>query len=272
MVSAGTSHTVFLLSDGSAVAIGLNEQGECDIPLLPDGVTYTKVSAGFDHTVLLRSDGCAVAIGCNISGQCDLPALDDGMTYIDISAGFAYTVLLRSDGSSVAVGSSSCGQCSIPLLPDGVTYTQISAGSDHAVLLRSDGSAVATGGNVFGECNIPLPEPGIRYIGDTTQFATLVLQLELLCEEDRVTLIGSTAGGEERCHLIAQGNDSAWESHKTIARGMNVDLQNLRLILPDRQLLAEVCRTNPGASLARVAQIIEASSAKRQRVSLRILV
>jgi hypothetical protein len=71
---------------------------------------------------------------------------------------------------------------------------------------------------------------------------------------DAVTLICSTLVGEERYRLIARGVDSAWETHKRIACELNVNLSNLQLILPDGQLLAKICRTNPGASVAEVSQ------------------
>ena len=62
MVSAG--------DNGSAVAIGNNHFGQCNIPRLDEGIKYTQISAGIGHTVLLRSDGSAVAIGANRGGQC----------------------------------------------------------------------------------------------------------------------------------------------------------------------------------------------------------
>ena len=60
-VSAGNLHTVLLRSDGRAVAVGCNDRGRCDVPILEDGVTYSQVSAGGSHTVFLLSDGSAVA-------------------------------------------------------------------------------------------------------------------------------------------------------------------------------------------------------------------
>ena len=143
------------------------------------------------------------------------------MTYTKISAGDAHTVLLRSNGSAVAIGSNESGECNMQPLPAGMTYTHIAAGDGHTVLLRSDGSAVAIGENGSGQCNIPLPGPGTRYVGDTTCGRDLVLQLEIVYEEDTVTLICLTAGGEERCRLIAQSNDSAWDTHKRRARELN---------------------------------------------------
>ena len=76
MVSAGGGHTVLLQSDGTAVAFGLNEAGQCEIEQLPDGTSYAQVSAGSTHTVLLRSDGCAVAVGDNKNGQCNIPYVE----------------------------------------------------------------------------------------------------------------------------------------------------------------------------------------------------
>ena len=135
-----------------------------------------------------------------------------------------------------------------------MAYIQISAGDRHTVLLRSDGCAVAIGDISFEKCNIVPPEPGIRYISDRTHGRDLALQLELVGEDDAITLTCSTLAGEERFRLTAQGIDSAWETHKRIARDLNVNLANLHLMLPDGQLLAKVCRMNPGTSVAKVSQ------------------
>ena len=51
----GSDHTVLLRSDGIVVvAIGSNDHGQCNIPSLDEGMTYTQVAAGFQNTVLLR--------------------------------------------------------------------------------------------------------------------------------------------------------------------------------------------------------------------------
>ena len=68
-------NTVLIKSDGTAVAVGSNS-GQCDLPALDGGVTYTYVAVGAYHTVLLRSDGTAVAGGNNMYGQSALPTLD----------------------------------------------------------------------------------------------------------------------------------------------------------------------------------------------------
>ena len=71
-VSAGEYHTALLVSDGSAVACGDNEYGQCNLHRLPPleaGLTYEQVSAGGCHTVSLRSDGMAVNCGNLLVGQ-----------------------------------------------------------------------------------------------------------------------------------------------------------------------------------------------------------
>ena len=217
-------------------------------------ISYAQISAGFGHTVLLRSDGRAVAIGSNVDGHCNIPALDEGIAYTRISAGRGHTVLVRSDGGAVAIGDNGHGQCNIPALDEGTAYTQISAGCYHTVLLRSDANAVAIGDNRTGQCNIPLPEPGTVYITDVTHGRDLLLQLEFVREGDDITLICSSLVGEECLRLTSHGVDPAWETHKRIARELNVNLPNLQLILPHGQLLAKICRANPVALVAEVMQ------------------
>ena len=85
-VAAGFAHTVLLKSDGTAVACGRNDHGQCNIPALKEGVSYTNVAvvhtSTAHHTVLLKSDGSAVACGCNLYGQCDIPELPKGIRYV----------------------------------------------------------------------------------------------------------------------------------------------------------------------------------------------
>ena len=96
MPATGLFHTVLLKSDGWAEAFGDNGYGQCNIPALPEGVTYTEAATGYAHTVLLKSDGTAAAFGDNVDGQCNIPALSEGVTYTQAAAGGFHTVLLRA--------------------------------------------------------------------------------------------------------------------------------------------------------------------------------
>eukprot|EP00435_Cladocopium_sp_Y103_P063258 s348_g24.t2 len=191
----GLDHTVLLRSDGSVVACGLNNAGQCDIPPLDEGVSYTQISAGAEHAVLLRSDGSVVACGYNKDGQWNIPPLDEGVSYTQIAAGFFHTVLLRSDGSVVACGYNKDGQCNIPPLDEGVSYTQVSAGAEHTVLLRSDGSAVACGANEYGRCNIPPLDEGVSF----TQVSAGAEHTVLLRSDGSVVAFGRNS--QEQCNI-----------------------------------------------------------------------
>ncbi len=69
MVAAGSEHTVGLTSNGTAVAVGLNASGQCNIG---DWEDIIQVAAGEHHTVGIKSDGTVVAVGDNGDGQCDV--------------------------------------------------------------------------------------------------------------------------------------------------------------------------------------------------------
>jgi hypothetical protein len=62
MVAAGQVHTVGLKSDGTVVAVGHNDEGQCDVGGWTDIV---QIAAGDSHTVGLKSDGTVVAVGRN---------------------------------------------------------------------------------------------------------------------------------------------------------------------------------------------------------------
>ena len=192
MASAGWRHTVLLRNDGQAVACGLKSHGQCNIPPLDEGISYSQVSAGNCHTVLLRSDGQAVACGLNSDGRCSIPPLDEGLSYIQVSTGPFHTVLVRSDGQAVACGENSHGRCSIPPLDEGISYSQVSAGNCHNVLLRSDGQAVACGLNSSGRCNIPPKEAGVSYI----QVSAGGLHTVLLRTDGQAVACGSNSHGQ----------------------------------------------------------------------------
>jgi uncharacterized repeat protein (TIGR02543 family) len=147
MLVAGGGHTVGLTSDGTVVAVGYNNRGQCNVGGWTD---ITQVTAGWEHTVGLRSDGTAVAVGSNQHGQCNVGGWTD---IIQVFAGGGHTVGLKADGTVVAVGYNNRGQCNV----GGRSWTdviQVAAGWVHTVGLRSDGTVVAMGSNAYGQCNI----------------------------------------------------------------------------------------------------------------------
>jgi serine/threonine protein kinase len=134
-ISAGGHHTAGLRSDASVVAVGFNENGQCEVGSWRD---IALVSAGLYHTVGLRSDGTVLAVGNNESGQCEVSGWEN---VIAVSAGEWHTVGLRADGTVLAAGYNGDGQCEVSGWTDMVA---VSAGLRHTVGLRSDGTVVAT--------------------------------------------------------------------------------------------------------------------------------
>ena len=97
-VSAGGNHIVGLKNDGTVVAVGFNDIGQCNVESWRNIVA---IAAGFAHTVGLKQDGTVVAVGYDEVGQCDVEQWKD---IVAISAG-VNTVGLKSDGTVLATGS-----------------------------------------------------------------------------------------------------------------------------------------------------------------------
>ena len=150
-VAAGGAHSLGLKTDGSIVAWGYNEFGQCDAPSPNTG--FLAVSAGFNHSLGLKADGSIVAWGSNGSGQCNVPSPNTG--FIAVAAGMWHSLGLKGDGSIVAWGHNALGQCDVPA-PNSC-FVAVAAGSVHNLALKSDGSIVAWGVSSNGECNVPEP-------------------------------------------------------------------------------------------------------------------
>ena len=145
MVAAGSEHTVGLTSNGTAVAVGNNESGQCDVG---EWIDIVQVAAGEQHTVGLTNNGTVVAVGGNDYGQC---GVGDWVDIVQVGTGYYHTVGLTSNGTVVAVGLNVYGQCGVG---DWEDIIQVAAGEQHTVGLKSDGTVVAVGWNLLGQCDV----------------------------------------------------------------------------------------------------------------------
>jgi alpha-tubulin suppressor-like RCC1 family protein len=144
-VDAGYYHTIGLTTDGTVVAVGLNDRGRCDVSSWTD---IKQVDAGNYHTIGLKTDGTVVAVGYNGNGRCDVSSWTD---IKQVDAGHYHTMGLKTDGTVVAVGDNVYGQCDVSSWTD---IKQVSAGYGHTIGLKTDGTVVAVGDNVYGQCNV----------------------------------------------------------------------------------------------------------------------
>ena len=74
-VSAGSSQTCAVRSDGQLACFGHNVCGQCNVPAGLGPVV--AVSAGNSHTCAVRSDGQIACFGHNVCGQCNVPEVWD---------------------------------------------------------------------------------------------------------------------------------------------------------------------------------------------------
>jgi len=134
----GLSHTVFLKSDGTVHAVGLNTSGQLGDGTLTQrtfpvqvlsaastGLTdIIQVACGDSHTVFLKSDGTVYTVGINTNGQ-----LGNGTTTTTVAG--TYPVQVRLSAT--------------PTYLTGIT--QIACGTSHTVFLTSSNTVYAVGLN-----------------------------------------------------------------------------------------------------------------------------
>jgi hypothetical protein len=180
-----STHTLFIKSDGTVLAWGLNDKGQLGnntTSLTPNPTAVqvqgeggvgilsgiTAVAAGNGFSVALKSDGTIWAWGDNTYGQLGdgtttarlTPVQVTGLsgTFVTISAGGSHALAVKSDGRLWAWGNNSSGQ-----LGDNSTDVRhtpvevfsnikyVSAGFDHTMVLDINGSVWTWGNNSNGQ-------------------------------------------------------------------------------------------------------------------------
>ena len=134
MIAAGFYHTVGLKSNGTVVAVGMKDNGQCKVSSWSNIVA---LAAGNECTVGLKADGTVVSVGKNTDGNRKVCAWMDIVALSTESC----TVGLKTDGTVVAEGRNDAGQCEVSGWRDIVA---VAAGGHHTVGLKADGTVVAT--------------------------------------------------------------------------------------------------------------------------------
>jgi alpha-tubulin suppressor-like RCC1 family protein len=220
-VSAGGSHSLALLENGTAMAWGENSSGQLgdgtendsNVPVAVSGLSeVVAVAAGSDHSLALLSDGTVMAWGNNGNGQLGngsetksaLPVAVSGLSGVKaIAAGERFSLALLSDGTVMAWGNNGNGQLgngsetgsNVPVAVSGLSGAiAISAGSVHGLALLSNGTAMAWGDNSKGQLGN----------GNTTGSDVPVAVSGL----SGVSAI--SAGGRQNLALVGNGTVMAW--------------------------------------------------------------
>jgi alpha-tubulin suppressor-like RCC1 family protein len=181
-VSAGASHSLALLANGTVMAWGGNESGQLGtgnlkssaVPVSVKGLTgVTAIAAGANFSLALLSNGTVEAWGSDESGQLangtigeeevlsNVPVQVGTLTGVTaIAAGAEHGLALMSDHTVMAWGEDNYGEIGdgaiqprqeTPVAVTGLSgVAAISAGTGDSVALLSNGSAVAWGINEWG--------------------------------------------------------------------------------------------------------------------------
>ena len=115
-VTAGAYHVIGIKEDGTVVANGRNDHGQCDVAHWTDIV---QVETGFVFTAGLRGDGTVC-----VAGDEDLrKAVSGWRDVVKISASDDHVVGLKSDGTLVAAGGNANGECEVSTFTDVKLFT-----------------------------------------------------------------------------------------------------------------------------------------------------
>ena len=180
-IAGGGDHSLFIKSDGSLWAMGLNNFGQLGDGTYGDNTAYygtnqpeqivssnvVAIAAGGDHSLFLKSDGSLWAMGFNGLGQLgdgtfstvNIPEQIVSSNVIAIAAGGFHSLFLKADGSLWVMGFNSNGQLGDGTFNNASTPEEIvssnviaiSGGGWYSLFIKSDGSLWAMGQNDSGQ-------------------------------------------------------------------------------------------------------------------------
>ena len=190
-VAAGEEHSLALLSNGTVMAWGDNQEGQLGdgtttnsaSPVKVSGLTGVKaIAAGSLFSLALLKSGTVMAWGDNEEGQLgngtqndsDVPVPVSGLSGVTaIVGGGQFALALLSNGTAKSWGDNESDQLGdgqdVSVQPTSTTPVAVSglsgavavvAGFEHALALLSNGTVVGWGGNEFNQLAQPNDFPG----------------------------------------------------------------------------------------------------------------
>jgi len=135
-VSVGGSHVLGLKSDGTVVAMGEDDFGQCNVSSWKDIIA---IEAGGHFSIGIRRNGTVVTAGFLFQYHSETGALRD---VIAVAAGMHHFAALKADGTVEVVGSNSRGE---HLTSGWSDIVAVASGDFFTLGLKSDGTVVWAG-------------------------------------------------------------------------------------------------------------------------------
>lgn len=177
-ISAGSSHTMYVKTDGTLWATGDNTFGQLGFNTFNslDEFTYTgidnvrSVHCFNQSSLIIKNDGSVWAAGSSYNGQLGLGNTEDvpNFTYVgidnakSIAIGAYHSMIITSDGSLYSSGFNLYGQLGLADNDDRVFFTKVpvtnvdavSCGGYFTAIVKSDSTLWTTGANNYGQLGL----------------------------------------------------------------------------------------------------------------------
>jgi alpha-tubulin suppressor-like RCC1 family protein len=180
-VSAGTSHTAAIKTDGTLWLWGINEVGELGtnnvthrsspVQTVSGGTNWKQVNACRDYTAAIKTDGTLWLWGYNNVGQLGtddrtnrsspVQTVAGGTNWKQVSGRVDHTAAIKTDGTLWLWGFNNYGQLGdnsitrksspVQTISGGTNWKQVSGGSEHTAAIKTDGTLWLWGINTYGQ-------------------------------------------------------------------------------------------------------------------------
>ena len=167
-IDSGNFFIAGITEEDTFYCSGSNDDGQCDVPNLPEGRFPIQLSCGLSHVIALLDNGSLMCWGNDFYGQCQSPS----GTFSYVAAGAQFSMAIKQDGTLVCWGRNDEGQCNSPA---DLLFVKADGGSNFGVGITKTGEVVAWGNNnADGQLNVPPGLVGASHVA-CNERATVVI-------------------------------------------------------------------------------------------------